>query len=307
LTKLKALNLKSNKITGFPDELSDLKNLLRLGIGGYSLSQFPEFIRGLSKLESLEVKFSQIQNIPDFICELTHLRELSLSTSEISSLPDCMWRLQSLSRLTLIDNGLTTIPSVVFKIMNLDTLEFSFNPLSDIPDEIEHLKMLKSLEIYATHLTEEKVKEIKKRVTPGCKVYCGCAADIDSICKNVFCDCEEPPSFPYNYKNGFKKTISSKIDTLQFVDHGNGSFILNFIVNRLGEVDSVIVIESNVVLSDSIKAILPTLGKWYPGKQAGKICCVYVTLKFEFANESWSVKRLNPCTLIEDKSLYFKH
>jgi hypothetical protein len=157
-----------------------------------------------------------------------------------------------------------------------------------------------------TNLTEDKVKEIKKRVTPGCKVYCGCAADIDSTCKHVFSYLQEPPCFPYKYMNGFKKTISTKIDTLQFVGHGNGSFILKFIINKLGEVDSVTVIESNFILSDTIKAILPSLGKWYPGKQEGKICCVYVVLKFEFTNESWSVKRLDPCTLIEDKSLYLK-
>jgi Leucine-rich repeat (LRR) protein len=306
LTKLEILNFKDNKIISFPDELSNLKNLIRLSIGGYSLSQFPEFIRGLSKLESLEIKFSPIRNIPDFICELTHLRELSFSTNKITSLPDCLWQLQSLTRLALIDNGLITIPSVVFKIMNLETLDFSFNPISDIPAEIENFKKLKILDIYATSLPEERVKEIKKRVPPGCKVFCGCDADIDSTCKNVFCDLQEPPVLVNNYKNGFKKTISTKIDTLQFVGHGIGSFILNFIVNRLGDVDSVTVIESNFILSDTIRAILPSLGKWHPGNQEGKIICVYVTLKFEFTNESWTVKRLNPCTMLEDKRMFFK-
>jgi hypothetical protein len=137
-------------------------------------------------------------------------------------------------------------------------------------------------------------------------VYCGCVEDLDSTCENVFCDLQEPPFFVNNNKNGLKKTISTKIDTLQFVGHGNGSLILNFIVNRRGEADSVTVIESNFVLSDSIKAILPSLGKWHPGKQEGKICCAYVTLKFEFGNEHWSVKRLNPCTILEDKRLHFK-
>jgi hypothetical protein len=283
-------------------KIGELRNLQFLDIESCHLTDLPDEFFKLPDLKTLILNYNNITTIPLRIRYCKRLEYLSTYSCKLTTIPK---EIESLNVLNLMNNNLTKIPLQIFKLSNLAILNFGGNPISEMRYEIENLKKHKWWNFQKTNITKERVRKIRTKPPPNCKLSSTKEDSYDINCDNVFCYVQEPPFHRSEYL-GFKKIISTNFDTLQFCGPDSGSFVIKFIITRNGEVDSVSVIETNVAQSNRIKAILPTLGKWFPGRQEGKVCCVYVALKFEFGNGKWSIKRLDPCTLIEDKELNFK-
>ena len=140
LRNLKELDLDCKNLLDLPDELGNLKDLIRLNLGSNILPFMSE-------------NKNQISHLPKTIGNLSHLKELYLNYNNLASIPEEIGDLKRLNTLGLFYNKLTRLPKEIGNLEELTWLYLGGNQFSSLPEELSALKSLKVLGLGENHLT----------------------------------------------------------------------------------------------------------------------------------------------------------
>ena len=147
------MNLSYCKLTSFPMELLQFKEMKILNLSYNQLTSIPPEIGQLVNLQVLILYINQLTYIPKEIGQLVNLQELRLSDNKLTSIPKELGQLVNLEVLDLSNNQLTSIPTEIGQLKNLQDLFLSYNQFASIPPELGQLTNLQRLDLYSNQLT----------------------------------------------------------------------------------------------------------------------------------------------------------
>lgn len=137
------INLSHQGLKEFPEEMNDLKSVLRtLDISQNKYSKFPPDLTNFKLLKSLTFDQNKIESLPKDIGTLEKLENLSGNCNMIKELPLSLSKLHNLKHLSLSQNQLTKFPTVLFNLQHLDVLDLSFNEIESVPDGIGKMRVI---------------------------------------------------------------------------------------------------------------------------------------------------------------------
>jgi Leucine-rich repeat (LRR) protein len=157
LTKLKELNLQSNKFMQFPKEICYLESLEILDISDNKLTTIPGEIKYLTKLKELNLKGNKFMQFPKEICYLQSLEIFNLSNNHIQNVPAEISNLKNLKTLDLSINllhGIGFLPNEIKLLTRLNILYLRSNYLSRIPIEICYVESLEILDLSNNNIND---------------------------------------------------------------------------------------------------------------------------------------------------------
>ncbi|XP_008481390.1 leucine-rich repeat-containing protein 57-like [Diaphorina citri] len=141
--KTGVINLSHQGFKEFPDEMNELKAVLRtLDISQNKISKFPLDLASYQLLKSLTFDQNKIESLPKDIGTLEKLENVSGNCNLIKELPLSFSKLHNLKHLSLSQNQLNKFPTVLFNLQHLDVLDLSFNRIESIPDGIGKMKVI---------------------------------------------------------------------------------------------------------------------------------------------------------------------
>jgi internalin A len=147
-----ALDLSSQKLTEWPESISQLKQLQTLNLESNQLSALPESIGQLTQLQRLDFDNNQLSTLPEKIGQLTQLQLLSLSGNQLSELPESISQLTQLQLLALENNKLRILPESIGQLARLLELALQSNQLIGLPESLRGLKSLEELYLHNNEL-----------------------------------------------------------------------------------------------------------------------------------------------------------
>ena len=170
------LSLSFLKLKTFPEEITKLKFVKKLYLGGNCFSTVPESIRNLKKLQTLFIFDNELSNLPESLGELDSLKHLILLNNNLNCLPESIGILKSLRLLDLEENQLMHIPESIGNLVSLEELFLNFNQIVELPEAILKLNSLKILHLRGVFLartisaTEKNSNIIKKLEAKGVNI-----------------------------------------------------------------------------------------------------------------------------------------
>jgi Leucine-rich repeat (LRR) protein len=117
------LNLRKQKLKGFPIEILKFKNLQYLDISKNKIEELPDSIVTLKDLQYLIVSRTGLLRLPQNIGALKNLRHLNVNQNEISVLPYSFGELENLEVADLWSNNLEYFPESMAKLKNLKWMD----------------------------------------------------------------------------------------------------------------------------------------------------------------------------------------
>jgi internalin A len=147
------LDLSNLHLSSLPPELSVLKKLARLYLGGNELTELPREIGSLTELKLLTLDNNRLTSLPPEIGFLTKLTDLRLAHSQVTALPPEIGKLTALTELGLHDNRLESLPPEIGALTSLKILWLGANRLTALPAEIGSLAALEELYLQDNQLT----------------------------------------------------------------------------------------------------------------------------------------------------------
>lgn len=164
------VNLADNKITRFPEVLSQMKQLEYVCLANNAL-QLTEHTRatlaGLRSLQVLNLSNNPLQDPPD-VSRMFVMRELNLRNCRLKEFPKGVARLPYLENLDLRENDITTLPEWLLQVPRsyAQTVNLRHNPL-DVPSQLllrdyrrTHGVGMGYLEDDIARLTEQKARDL---------------------------------------------------------------------------------------------------------------------------------------------------
>lgn len=106
MTQLKVVQLGSNKLTAFPDDVLALAHLDTLGLYNNAIPSLPSGIGRLANLTFLNLGTNSIEHLPSEIGTIPRLKTLYLHENKLVALPVTLRNLPLLENLGLRDNPL---------------------------------------------------------------------------------------------------------------------------------------------------------------------------------------------------------
>ena len=152
---LTVIDLSGNCFREFPSVVCKLKCLRELDMSSNSLSALPQSLSLLVNLRILNFQCNSFKSFPQVICHLPLLEILNMECNGLVSLSDKLDQLTELKELYLRSNQIEWIPSSLCHLAHLETLHLSDNHLQELPTNICNLTDLKQL-----HLAKNKLKHL---------------------------------------------------------------------------------------------------------------------------------------------------
>jgi len=110
------LTLRRKRLTAFPKEIFEFKNLNELNLTNNRISKIPPEIKNLTYLQNLYLGRNEIKSIPVELTELEHLRVLSLNRNKIDKLPPEIGNMYSLRQLDLWGTEIVKFPYEISRL-----------------------------------------------------------------------------------------------------------------------------------------------------------------------------------------------
>ncbi|KAJ8340121.1 hypothetical protein SKAU_G00347540 [Synaphobranchus kaupii] len=162
LSKLRELNLSSNDLSEFPQEIEQLKNLESLYLSQNGIGKIPEGIFSqLGKLKFLKLSTNHLKGLPSDLGQCKSLWYLNLSNNYLKDVK-VLEALCSLKELYVKNNKLIELPAGLFFNTELTMFKADGNPLSKPPEEV-CAGGVKSIQHYFNTLgsSEQRVCRVK--------------------------------------------------------------------------------------------------------------------------------------------------
>lgn len=134
ISSTRTLLLHENLLTSLPAQFAVRQNQLRvLYLNENRLSTWPEALSELKFLEKLHLESNQLTSVPSSVGRLSSLRKLYLHNNRIASLPSELGALRQLTHLSLHSNAIVALPCDLALCDALVELHVGNNPLQSPP------------------------------------------------------------------------------------------------------------------------------------------------------------------------------
>lgn len=132
-------------------------SIFRLDLRNQKLSIFPKEILQLKNLNELWLSKNQLKEIPTEITQLVNLQLLDLSNNAITTLPESLKMLKNLKKINLTNNPQidgNQIFNLLAQLPKLQSIEINFCKIETLPTSITQMKQLKDLQMTGNQLKE---------------------------------------------------------------------------------------------------------------------------------------------------------
>ncbi|VVC34883.1 Hypothetical protein CINCED_3A019989 [Cinara cedri] len=146
------LYIKNNFIEKLPRWINSMAKLTHIYLGNNKLSSFPEELTQLIGLEVLCAPCNFITHIPPALSTLKRLTQLNLSRNMIKNVPSEIVNMQSLWLLDLSHNEIETLPEIYPEQLYLGEIYLNGNRLICVPDNLARLKNIEYLSLTHNNL-----------------------------------------------------------------------------------------------------------------------------------------------------------
>jgi Leucine-rich repeat (LRR) protein len=142
LEGVKKINLAHNKLTSFPEWITDMTELEEIDIRNNQIKSLPDGLEKLTKLKVLQVSSNLLDKFPPVLGKLPQLKELYLSQNEMTSIGPEIGKLVNVEKMTLSNNKLPELPAEMGEMRNLKTVCVRNNKLRTFPPQLANLTRL---------------------------------------------------------------------------------------------------------------------------------------------------------------------
>jgi small GTP-binding protein len=139
------INLSGNILQQLPTNFKELTKLKKLNISTNYLKIFPQEIVYLVNLEFLDMRDNLFFSIPKDTNKLNKLKFLYLKGNPLKKIPEVIFELKNLKVLGLVNIQINTIPSNIKKLINLESLWIGKNKIKNLPEGLLTLPLLKNI------------------------------------------------------------------------------------------------------------------------------------------------------------------
>ncbi len=152
------------------------RHVIGLTLSFFKLKTFPEEITKLKFIKKLYLGGNRFSNIPESIRNLKNLQTLLIFDNNLNCLPESIGNLKSLRLLDLEKNMLKHIPESIGNLVSLEELILNFNQIVELPEAVLELNSLKKLHLRGVFLartisaTEKNLNIIKKLEVKGVNI-----------------------------------------------------------------------------------------------------------------------------------------
>lgn len=152
LINLRSLDMSSNNLMVFPEEITKCTMLETLYADVNEFESLPDSIGNLKKLTRLNLNYVRLKSLPNGIGQCESLQELNVHENYLEYLPSSIGFLRNLQILVAYDNRLMQLPAELASCVSLTHLNVANNKLNTLPDNIGYLKNLRSLNVMGNYL-----------------------------------------------------------------------------------------------------------------------------------------------------------
>lgn len=154
LTRLKKLDISSNRLTGEIPNLSSLSSLTYLNLSNNNFTgDVQNSYSSLPNLQEIYVGNNNCSISSTVFSNFPNLKILDISKLNLTEIPSSLTSLQSLSSLNVSNNSITNF-SNLSSLSNLQELNISGNNLTRVPNEINNFTNLKVLDLSNNAITQ---------------------------------------------------------------------------------------------------------------------------------------------------------
>jgi Leucine-rich repeat (LRR) protein len=169
--QVEELDLYYRRLSSFPPEILQLRNLKRLTLRTCRIGELPATIVSLTGLTTLDMGETSLTHLTPGVGSLTNLSRLWLNDNALASLPGELGSLQHLEYLNCDRNQLSRLPEQTGSLRALKWLRLNNNQLHAMPDDLSGLAQnLKTLYLMGNPIPDEERTRIRKAL-PNCTVY----------------------------------------------------------------------------------------------------------------------------------------
>ncbi|MFZ5551725.1 MAG: leucine-rich repeat domain-containing protein [Bacteroidota bacterium] len=163
--------------TSLESALRNPDKVYKLRLTKMKLTEFPKEILQFKNLRSLDLSKNKIKEIPAEIGQLTQLQVLNLSKNHLTQLPQEIGELKFLRVFIANQNEIEGIPYTFGQLDKLEYMDLWSNNLSDFPKELSNMKNLKELDLRNIQLNQKEQDYISS-LFPNTKIHfsasCNC-------------------------------------------------------------------------------------------------------------------------------------
>jgi Leucine-rich repeat (LRR) protein len=121
--KVIKLVLKKQKLTAFPEEIRQFKNLQSLDLSKNKITKIPAWISELQNLQEVILSHNDIDSLTPQFCSLKHLKWFTLSSDKVlDALPEAIGGLTELRYMDMWGDNIGFFPSSLSKLTDLKIL-----------------------------------------------------------------------------------------------------------------------------------------------------------------------------------------
>ena len=146
----------SNSLTVLPEEIGDMKSLVKLSLGQNKLASIPPEIGKLQNVTNLDIAQNSLSFLPEGFGNLSGLEQLDIHDNNLDSLPSDFGKLASLNILYLNNNNLAGLPGSITNVRPERDCDFALNSLdkSNLSDTLITWLDMYDPDWYTTQTTE---------------------------------------------------------------------------------------------------------------------------------------------------------
>ncbi len=145
--QLTRLDLSDHRLSYFPEEILELKQLQTLDLHDNQITELPASIYKLTQLSRLDLSHNQLKTLPASLGKLQQLQVLNLGHNAFEAYPEVLAQFQRLQVLNLRHNQIKHLPAHIIKLSLLQELYLGNNLIEDMPIELTELGQLRCLDL----------------------------------------------------------------------------------------------------------------------------------------------------------------
>jgi len=135
-----------------------------LDLSKQKLSEFPKDIFNYKNLNVLILAKNKISKLPDSISSLKYLQIIDVSKNKLTVLPDGFYQLENLKEVNISGNPITVISYKIMQLKELQKFSLWGLPIEKIPEQILQLPKLEYLDVRQINISSAETQAILKKL-----------------------------------------------------------------------------------------------------------------------------------------------